>query len=150
MCTTSTWDVRGMLLRTRVGCALLPLLAIFGHRWDLQSKTRFPWSRHEVVLYGNHALTNHVLFVYISTYFPAECYQACDSVTNQSGYRDLCTRLIFIRPCFEQQNSPTVKSIVNDVNTSWSSPKLHCKQIWTRLNVVCCITETNRNVDALC
>jgi hypothetical protein len=41
-------------------------------------------------MYGKHALTNHVLFVYISAYFPAEgggCNQALDAVIHKPHFQ---------------------------------------------------------------
>jgi hypothetical protein len=70
--------------------------------YRLGKKYSLPGHATRTFLYWNHALTNHVLFVYISAYFQAEdcgCYQALDAVTylasspgySQSPISDLTT-----------------------------------------------------------
>jgi hypothetical protein len=68
------------------------MLFIFGHRWDIHHPTpsRATGSRNSDLSNGNQAPTNHVLYVYISAYFPPEgggCYQALDAVTYQASVR---------------------------------------------------------------
>jgi hypothetical protein len=47
----------------------MPLSAIFGHRWDLQSTPGHAKVNDLSNVYsGNHAITNHVRFVYISAW----------------------------------------------------------------------------------
>jgi hypothetical protein len=81
--------------------------ASFDHIWSSLGST---FQNHVILMvigatrsfyYWNHALTNHVLFIYISTYFPAEdagCYLARDAVTYQASFPG---EINVVRPRYE-------------------------------------------------
>jgi hypothetical protein len=56
-----------------------------------------PFSTRKLKKYGKHSIGNHVLYVYISAYFPPEgggCYQALDAVTYQASFPGTYGRLV--------------------------------------------------------